>query len=36
MDQPKQKEGPDTRLEWVKVFATLADAASRLLDILRR
>jgi hypothetical protein len=36
-DQPKQKkQGPDSRLEWAKVLATLTDAASRILDLLRR
>lgn len=35
-DQPKQNKEPDTRLEWVKVLATLTDAASRILEVLRR
>jgi hypothetical protein len=34
-DQSKQKK-PDTRLEWVRVLATLADAVSRILEFLRR
>ncbi len=35
-DQLKQRKEPDTRLEWAKVLATLADAVSRVLDLLRR
>jgi hypothetical protein len=35
-DQPKHDKEPDRRLEWVKVLATLADAASRILEFLRR
>lgn len=35
-DQPKENKEPDTRLEWVKVLATLADATSRILEFLRR
>lgn len=33
-DQAGQ-EKPDQRLEWLKVFAMLADAVSRVLDFLR-
>lgn len=33
----KRKPGPqDRRLEWAKVFATLTDALTRVLELLRR
>jgi hypothetical protein len=36
-DQTERKgPEPDRRLEWAKVFATLTDALSRLLELLRR
>lgn len=36
-DQTERKEpGPDRRLEWAKVFATLTDALTRVLELLRR
>jgi hypothetical protein len=28
-------EKPDRKLEWLKIFAKLADAASRVLELLR-
>ena len=38
MDHQAERKGaePDRRLEWAKVFATLTDALSRLLELLRR
>ena len=36
-DQTERKGlEPDRRLEWAKVFATLTDALSRFLELLRR
>lgn len=36
-DQTERKGlGRDRQLEWAKVFATLADALSRFLELIRR
>jgi hypothetical protein len=38
-DQTEKREtgpGPDRRLEWAKVLATLTDALTRVLELLRR
>jgi hypothetical protein len=35
MSKQTRKDQPDRRLEWLKVLATLADAATRILDYLR-
>lgn len=38
-DQTEKKKpdpGPDRRLEWAKVLATLTDALTRILELLRR
>jgi hypothetical protein len=36
MGEETERQRPERKLEWVKVAATLADAASRVLDLVLR